>query len=93
MNSKTCDCTKIPFREDCIKHCTESVLRKANPNEKQTILGFDATLTQAIYIAYNTRHINSFEDLESALTGEQIGIIISTFRTLTQAQLDYFNKK
>jgi len=95
MTSDTngCDCTKIPFSEECLKHCIELVLRKANKQEKQSILGFDEQLAQAIFTAYNTQIINGFEDLESNLNPGQVEIILATFRSLKQSQLDYFNNK
>lgn len=92
-NANNCDCTKIPFSEECLKHCIELILRKANRQEKQSVLGFDEQLAQAIYTAYNTRNIKSFEDLEQSLNPSHIAIILATFRSLTQSQLDYFNNK
>ena len=69
------------------------VLRKASVPEKQSILGFDFQLAQAVFNAYNTRNIRDFSDLERALSPNQINTIIGTFLALTQEQLDYFNRK
>lgn len=88
-----CDCTLIPFKEECLKYCTEEILSKANKDEKQSILGFDRPLADAIYNAYNSRSIRSFEDLERTLSPSQVATILNTFRGLTQAQLDYFKNK
>ena len=93
MNNNDCDCTKIPFSNVCLEYCTEKILRKANRSEKQTILGFDLQLANAIYQAYNTRNINSFTDLKQILDPDQVTTILNSFRSLTQSQLDYFNNK
>ncbi len=92
-NTNSCDCTKIPFKKECLKYCTELILRKATPEEKISILGMDAQLAYAIRYAYVNRNINSFEDLEKALTSSQINQLLLIFGSLNQSQIDYFNKK
>jgi hypothetical protein len=99
--AKDCDCTMIPFDDKCLTYCIELILRKnidlilrkASVNEKQTILGFDLDLAQTIYDAYHTGSINNFEDLKNVLTPYQVSTVISTFGSLTQDKLDYFNNR
>jgi hypothetical protein len=92
-SSKSCDCTKLPFKKECLKFCIELILRKATPEEKITILGLDAELAYAIRNVYLKTSVNSFEDLERMLHPHQIDQLISKFSALNQAQLDYFNRK
>jgi hypothetical protein len=87
-----CDCTKLPFKKECLKYCIELILRNATPEEKQLILGFSKQLASSIYRAYNTRNIQEFEDLERELNSLEIQEIISRFSSLNQTQLNYFNK-
>lgn len=91
-NKKACDCSKLPFKKECLKYCIEQILRTATPEEKQLVLGLGKQLTNAIFNAYSKDVVNSFEDLEVLLTPIQIDTLILKFESLSQYQLNYFNK-
>ncbi|MBZ0099715.1 MAG: hypothetical protein K8F30_11550 [Taibaiella sp.] len=47
-----CDCTKVPFPEECVEYCIERILRVATPEEKQLVLGFSPSLAHNIKFKY-----------------------------------------
>jgi hypothetical protein len=85
-----CNCTILPWSDDCFNVCIEKILRKATPEQKRNILHIRADTASAIFNAYQRYSINSFEDLAEHLSLLQIQEIISVFRNLTQEQLNYF---
>lgn len=92
---KTCnfkeDCTTVPIDDRCIEFCLERILRSATVEEKQLILGLDATTANDIFNVYQDFSINSFQDLQKYLTVKKTNHIIKKFKSLNQYQLDYFN--
>jgi hypothetical protein len=87
------DCTKVPIPINCCEYCLEKILRNANVEEKQSILGYTKTLADAIFYVYNNYSINSFDDLRRVLTPEQSQEALDKFRNINQVQLDYFRNK
>lgn len=88
------DCLDFPIAKKCAEYCMEQFLRIAESHEMISILKMDEDLAEAISEAYNTGSpVNSFEDLRSKLTSEQIASIIATSVNLTESQIHYFRDK
>lgn len=85
------DCLSIPFPRKCAEYCIERVLSIARPEEKIKILGMEQSLAESIFKAYNSgRPVNSFNDLRSKLTSQQIASIRMIFDNISQSQLNHF---
>jgi len=91
--SKTCDCTKIPFSDDCLEYCIEKILRVATPEEKQNIIGLSKDLAQKIFLAYNAHSINSFYDLRQYISDSEVVDLRNKFKNLNEFQMTYFKNK
>lgn len=86
------DCTIVPIPRKCVDYCLEKVLSTATLEEKQLIIGLSKDLAIAIYEAYQSRNINSFDDLRQYLSPTAIQQVTEKFLQINQYQLNYFRK-
>ncbi|HEY4064130.1 MAG TPA: hypothetical protein VGM30_19625 [Puia sp.] len=84
------ECLKAPIPEKCFYFCIYQILLKANPQEKVSVLGFSRETAERIFKAFNTYHAKNYEQMVENLSSSQIEELVRIFRTITQAQLDYF---
>jgi hypothetical protein len=87
-----CDCSKVPFSQECTPICIERVLSAATVEEKQLVLGFSSSLAHNIKFIYQNRRVQTFDDIVRDLRDYEIQTILIAFRNLNQYQLNYFNK-
>src|SRR5665213_624663 len=86
-----CLCKSAPIPGPCVKPCLRRMLLSSTIEELQLILGLAPDLADEIFNVVNSGYkIASFEDFN--LDFGQSDLLIKKFKSISQYQLDYFNK-
>lgn len=85
------DCLKAPIPQKCFNFCIYQILKSANRDEKQFVIGLSYECSNAIYYTFSNHSINSFDDLAHWLSDEHIVELIERFKKIAQVQVDYFH--